>query len=280
MWDIKNKTCLITGATSGIGFQTALQLARLGAKVIITYRDPKKGVETQKKLDAETGTKTDSFYCDLASFKSIRTFAEEFTAKYTRLDILINNAGIWETNRLLSNDGIELNFATNHLAPFLLTNLLLETIKKSAPSRIINVSSGSHKNATIDFEDLEMKTNFSSYKAYGQSKLANILFTKHLSEMLKFDNVTVNCLHPGVVSTKIFGNLAKIGVIMMKPIMITPEKGAKTSVYLTTSDEVSHTSGKYFAKKKVVISSPASCDMNDAKKLWDLSLKYVGMQEG
>lgn len=276
MWSIKDKICLITGATSGIGFQTALQLSRIGAQVIITYRNREKAIETEKLIAAETTRHIDTFYCDLASFQSIRSFASAFTAKYTRLDVLVNNAGIWETDRQLSQDRIELNFATNHLAPFLLTNLLLDTLKNSAPARIVNVSSGSHQKAVINFDDIEMKTGFSSYKAYGQSKLANILFTKHLSEMLKSDNITVNCLHPGVVSTKIFDKLFKIGVLMMKPIMITPEKGAATSVYLATSDEVSDISGKYFAKKKVVNSSPASCNADDAQKLWDLSLEYVG----
>jgi NAD(P)-dependent dehydrogenase (short-subunit alcohol dehydrogenase family) len=279
MWAIKNKVCLITGATSGIGRQTAMQLSRMGAKVIITYRDKQKALETQEWILKETNTQIDIYYCDLTSFASIRSFAKEITAQYPQIDVLINNAGIWETQRKLSKDGIELNFATNHLGPFLLTNLLLGTLRKSAASRIINVSSGAHKSAAINFDDVEMKQNFSSFKAYGQSKLANILFTKLLAGRLEGQHITVNCLHPGVVSTNIFKNLGKVGVFFMKPIMISPEKGAATSVYLATSDEVSKISGEYFSGKKVVNSSPTSCDMEIAKRLWDLSIDYVGKLE-
>ncbi len=279
MWKISDKFCLLTGATSGIGRQTAYALARSGAHVIITYRDKQKALETQNWISHETGAHIEGFYCDLSSFKSIRTFVAEFKARFQQLDVLINNAGIWETSRKLSADGIELNFATNHLGPFLLTNLMLDLLRRSAPARIINVASGAHKSARIFFEDVEMTKNFSSYKAYGQSKLANILFTKLLAEKLKCDNVTVNCLHPGVVSTNIFNKMRKIGILMMKPIMITPQKGAVTSVYLATSDEVSNITGKYFAKEKVVNSSEISQDMEIAQKLWDLSIDYVGNVE-
>ena len=279
MWVIKDKICLITGATSGIGRQTAMQLSRMGAKVIITYRDKQKALETQQWIKSETNSLIDIYYCELASFASIRSFANEISAQHPQIDVLINNAGIWESQRKLSKDGIELNFATNHLSPFLLTNLLLETLRKSTPSRIINVSSGAHKSAVINFDDVEMKQNFSSFKAYGQSKLANILFTKLLAVRLEGQHITVNCLHPGVVSTNIFKNLGKVGVFFMKPIMISPEKGAATSVYLATSEGVSKISGEYFSGKKVVNSSPASCDMEVAKRLWDLSIDYVGKLE-
>jgi NAD(P)-dependent dehydrogenase (short-subunit alcohol dehydrogenase family) len=276
MWDIKDKICLITGATSGIGRYTALELCRRGARVVITFRDERKALETQKWIETETGKTIHAYYCDLSSFKSIRNFAAEFKTKYQRLDVLINNAGIWETKRKLSKDGIELNFATNHLGPFLLTKLLLDTIKSSSPARIINVASGSHQNASINFDDIEMRKKFSGYKAYGQSKLANILFTKHLSEQLDGQQITVNCLHPGVVATKIFDNLGKIGTAMIKPFMISPEKGAQTSVYLATSDQVSNITGEYFSRKKVVNSSSTSQDKEIARKLWELCIDYVG----
>jgi NAD(P)-dependent dehydrogenase (short-subunit alcohol dehydrogenase family) len=275
MWDIKNKICLVTGATSGIGQQTAFQLSRLGAQVVITYRDILKARETEKWIASETGVNIKTFYCDLSSFDSIRNFVKEFKANYGQVDVLINNAGIWEKENKLSRDGIELIFATNHLGPFLLTNLLLDIMGKNGPARIVNVSSGSHKNATINFDDIELKKQFNGYKAYGQSKLANLLFTKLLSEKLRHDNVTVNCLHPGVVSTDIFNNLGKIAVGILKPFMLTPEKGARTSVYLATSDEVSHINGAYFSRKKVVNSSKISNDIKIAQKLWDLSMKYV-----
>ncbi|MEI6851878.1 MAG: SDR family oxidoreductase [Bacteroidota bacterium] len=279
MWVIKDKICLITGATSGIGQQTALQLCRMGAKVIITYRDKQKALETKQWIEKETPSSLDIYYCDFASFDSIRSFVKEITVQYPRIDVLINNAGIWESQRKLSKDGIELNFATNYLAPFLLTHLLLPSLSQSTPSRIINVSSGAHKNAVINFDDIEMSKNFSGFKAYGQSKLANILFTKHLAAKLEGKNITVNCLHPGVVSTNIFKNLGKVGIFFMKPIMINPEKGAATSVYLAASEEVSNISGKYFSRKKVVNSSPTSCDREIARKLWDVSVDYVGKLE-
>jgi NAD(P)-dependent dehydrogenase (short-subunit alcohol dehydrogenase family) len=278
MWNIKDKVCLITGATSGIGRQTAKELCRLEAHVVITYRDELKAIETQKWIAEEKGGQVEAYYCDLSSFDSIRSFVAEFKRQHPRLDVLINNAGIWETRRKLSQNGIELNFATNHLGPFLLTSLLLETIKNSAPARIINVSSGAHQSAEISFDDIEMKIDFSGYKAYGQSKLANILFTILLAEKVDGMQITVNCLHPGVVSTNIFKNMGKISVTMMKPFMISPEKGAQTSVYLASSDKVSNISGKYFSGKKVVNSSSASHDMEAAQKLWDLSTKYVGWE--
>jgi NAD(P)-dependent dehydrogenase (short-subunit alcohol dehydrogenase family) len=252
-------------------------LCRKGAEVVITYRDEQKAIETQKWIASETGNNITTFVCDMSSFESIRNFAAEFQTKYQQLDVLINNAGIWETTRKLSKDGIELNFATNYLGPFLLTNLLLDMIKNSAPARIINVASGAHKNAKIDFEDIEMKKNFSGYRAYGQSKLANILFSTSLSAMLAGRQVSVNCLHPGVVSTNIFKNMNKIGLGMMKPFMITPQIGSQTSVYLAASDHLSNITGKYFSRKKVVNSSSTSTDEEVAKKLWDLSLKYVGL---
>jgi NAD(P)-dependent dehydrogenase (short-subunit alcohol dehydrogenase family) len=276
MWGIKNKICLITGATSGIGRQTAFDLSRLGAHVVITYRDIEKARDTEKWIASETGVNIKSFFCDLSSFESIRNFVQEFRTSYPQLDVLINNAGIWEKENKLSRDGIELIFATNHLAPFLLSNLLLDIIGKNGPGRIVNVSSGSHKSAVINFEDIEFKKSFSGYKAYGQSKLANILFTKLLSEKLRQNNVTVNCLYPGLVSTDIFNNLGKIAVGILKPFMLTPEKGARTSVYLATSDDVSHVTGAYFSRKKIVNSSLISNDMEIAQKLWDLSMKYVG----
>jgi NAD(P)-dependent dehydrogenase (short-subunit alcohol dehydrogenase family) len=279
MWNIKDKICLVTGGTSGIGRQTALALAKRGAKVVITYRNQAKALETRSYIEAKTGASVDAFYCDLSDFASIRRFVEEFTRKYSRLDVLINNAGIWETPRKLSADGIEMNFAVNHLAPFLLTNLLMDILRKSAPARIITVSSNAHKNTDIRFDDIEMSDKFNGFTAYSQSKLANVLFAKHLAKMLSHDNVTVNCVHPGVVATKIFDNMGKVAASMARIFMISAQKGAETSVYLATSDLVSNITGKYFDKKKVVNSSPASEDMEAAQKLWDLSLKYVGMKE-
>ncbi len=277
MWKICEKTCLITGATSGIGKQTALALTRQGAKVIFTYRNEKKAIETQKFIESETGTKPEMYYCDLSSFDSIRSFTEQFKSKHQRLDVLINNAGIWEPHRTLSVDGIEMNFATNHLSPFLLTNLLLDLLIKSNPARIINVASGAHKNVEIKFDDIEMKQNFRGFKSYSQSKLGNVLFTKSLAWKLAEKNVSVYCLHPGVVSTDIFKNMGKFSAGIMKLFLISPEKGAQTSIYLATANEINSPSGSYFFRKKVVSSSRISNNKEIADRLWDVSSKYIGL---
>lgn len=279
MWEIKNKLVLITGATSGIGKQTALELARQGARVAITYRNKQKAKETELFIKDQTGAVISSFYCDLSSFKSIRDFVAEFKDNYPHLDVLINNAGIWDPKFKLNPDGVELNFATNHLAPFLLTNLLLDSLKKSSQSRIINVTSAAHKNFKLNFDDIELKNNFNGFKAYCQSKLCNILFTVMLADTLRNTNITVNCVHPGVVATSIFDKMGKLAAGTVKMFMLSPAQGAETSVYLATSGEVSEITGKYFTKKKVVNSSPDSQNMEFARRLWDLSSKYVGLNE-
>ncbi len=277
MCKINDKTCLITGATSGIGKQTAIALARQGVKVIFTYRNEEKAIETQKFITAETGTKSEMYYCDFSSLNSIRSFAEKFKAEHQRLDVLINNAGIWEPKRILSVDGIEMNFATNHLAPFLLTNLLLDVLIKSNPARIINVASGAHKNVEINFDDLEMKQNFGGFKAYSQSKLGNVLFTKSLARKLADKNVMVYSLHPGVVSTNIFNNMGKFAASLMKLFLISAEKGAQTTIYLATVNEINSPSGSYFSRKKVVSSSRISNSKEIADRLWEISSMYVGL---
>ena len=277
MCKINDKTCFITGATSGIGKQTAIALARQGVKVIFTYRNEEKAIETQKFITAETGTKSEMYYCDFSSLNSIRSFAEKFKAEHQRLDVLINNAGIWEPKRILSVDGIEMNFATNHLAPFLLTNLLLDVLIKSNPARIINVASGAHKNVEINFDDLEMKQNFGGFKAYSQSKLGNVLFTKSLARKLADKNVMVYSLHPGVVSTNIFNNMGKFAASLMKLFLISAEKGAQTTIYLATVNEINSPSGSYFSRKKVVSSSRISNSKEIADRLWEISSMYVGL---
>lgn len=276
-WDIKNKVCLITGATSGIGRQTALQLSKMGAKVVITYRNKNKADETKGYVFENSGVLIDTIYCDLSSFASVRECSKNFSNNFDRLDVLINNAGIWETRYNKGIDGHELNFTINHLSPFLLTNLLLDLLIKSAPSRIINLSSGAHKGSPGDFENADDPEKYSSFKSYSRSKLANILFTKALADRMSDKNITVNCLHPGVVSTNIFHKMNKALIFLMRPIMVSPERGAETSVYLSTSDEVSLISGKYFYKKKIVNSSSNSESLLLSEKLWNLSLKQVGL---
>ncbi len=277
--DLKDKICIITGATSGIGRETAKELARKGAVLVLPIRDSLKGdILKDEILEQVPEAKLDLMHCDLASFASIREFATAFKKKYKNLHVLINNAGIWETKRNLTSDGIEKNFAVNHLAPFLLTNLLLNSLKASAPSRIINVASDAHKQGKINFSDLEFEKKYSSLGSYAQSKLANILFTKKLSQKLKGTGVTANCLHPGVVSTNLFDKMPKILLGIMNLFMISPQKGAQTSVYLATSPEVENVSGEYFAKSKNKKPAPQALRQDVADKLWEISEKYVGIQ--
>ena len=276
--DLQEKVCIVTGATSGIGKETAKALASKGAILVLPIRDSLKGdILKDEILEQTPDAKIDLMHCNLGSFDSIRSFAKEFKNKYDRIHVLVNNAGIWETRRNLSEDGIEMNFAVNHLAPFLLTNLLIDVLKKSAPARVINVSSEAHRSGKINFADPEMEKGYSSFKSYSQSKLANILFTKKLSQILKGDGVTVNCLHPGVVSTGLFEKMPKILTGLMKPFMLTPAKGAETSIYLATSQEVEKTSGEYFVKKKPKKAAPEALRQDIANKLWEMSEKYTGL---
>lgn len=273
----KDKTVLITGATSGIGKETATVLAKMGAHLVFTSRDIHRGEICRKEIIALSENKSvNVLFCDLSSFASIRNCCKEFMEKYKHLDVLINNAGVWETKHVLSKDGIENNFATNHLAPFLLTNLLLDVLKKSAPSRIITVSSKLHERGTIKFDDLESKKSFNYMQSYAQSKLANILFTKQLAQMLKHNGVTANALMPGVVaSTNLFRNANFIFKCIIRCLTVTIEEGAQTSVYLATSPKVEGITGQYFEKKKIKQSSKESNDMNIARQLWEVSYNYI-----
>ena len=269
---------IITGATSGIGKETARGLAKLGATIVMTTRDEKRGELVKKELIETTNNKNiDVFYCDLASFQSIKDFCKEFKTKYSKLHVLINNAGIWDYTRRESKDGIENIFATNILAPFLMTNLLLDILKKSILSRIINVTSGMHY-GTINFDDIEFKNNFSGVKAYKQSKLGIILYTRLLAKKLEGTNVTVNSVHPGVNKTNLGRDAGAFSRAIFKFIGKDPKKGAETSIYLASSSEVQNITGEYFAKKQIHKSSKESYDLDLAQRLWDLSEKYVGMK--
>lgn len=280
MWTIKEKTCLITGATSGIGLETMKALALMGARVVFTYRNEAKADKALKYIkEACPSADVGKLYCDFSSFASVRKCADEFMAHYESLHVLINNAGMWSMERKESTDGHEMNFQVNHLSPFLLTNLLMPLMLKSKPARIVNVSSSAHSQGKIHFEDIEQRENWNWFKSYSSSKLANILFTKALSEKLSGSGITVNCLHPGVVSTQLFDGMSAFTRLAFRLIMIPPEKGALTSVYLATSDEVSDISGLYFSKKKVRKSSPASCNIADANKLWKLSCDITGIKD-
>lgn len=274
---LKNKVILITGATSGIGKETARGLAKLGATIVFTTRDKQKGIDTKEELMSFSGNKDiHAIFCDLASFDSIRACCDEFKSKFNRLDVLINNAAIWDYTRRESKDGIENIFATNFLAPFLMTHLLLDLLKKSSPSRIINLTSGLH-GGTINFEDIEFKEKFSGFKAYRHSKLGVILFTRLLAKKLEGTGVTVNCVHPGMNRTNLGRDAGKISQAIFKLITKDPKIGAETSIYLASSKDVEGVSGKYFYKKTPKESSKESYDMDLAEKLWQLGAKYTGL---
>lgn len=272
---MNEKICMVTGATSGIGLETALGLARQGATVIVVGRNPEKGSATVSRIQKATGNPSiDFMQADLSVQAQIRQLAEVFKTRYPRLDVLVNNAGAIYLKRELSADGIELTFALNHLSFFLLTHLLLETLKASAPARIVNVSSNMQKNARIVFEDLEGSRKYNSFQAYGQSKLCVLLFTYELARRLEGTQVVVNALHPGAVGTNIGGNngwLGRLFTPLYKLLAKSPAKGAETSIYVASSPDLEGVTGKYFINKKPVASSPISYDKAVAQRLWDIS---------
>jgi NAD(P)-dependent dehydrogenase (short-subunit alcohol dehydrogenase family) len=272
---LKDKIVLITGATSGIGKETARRLAELGAIVIFTTRDDLRGKKTKDEIIASThNEKIDVLKCDLASFKSIRFCCKRFKEKYDNLHVLINNAGVWDFRRRESKDGIENIFATNYLGPFLMTNLLLDVLKKSRPSRIINLTSGMHY-GTINFDDIEFKQKFSGAKAYRQSKLGVILFTRFLAKKLEGEGVTVNCVQPGMTKTNLGRDAGGFSRMIFKLMGKDSKMGAETSIYLASSPELDNITGEYFVKKKIRKSSKVSYDMDLAERLWNLSMNYV-----
>lgn len=280
-----NKTVLITGSTDGIGKQTAIDLAAKGATVLIHGRDKNKGLSVLNEIKSKTKN-NNIIFClsDFSSLKQVRKLAEEIRATHTRLDVLINNAGVYIKERVLSEDGFEMNFAVNHLAHFLLTNLLLDLLIKSSPSRltdgqtrIINVSSEVHQSAGLDFENLNGEKHFSGYSAYALSKLANVMFTYNLAEKLKGTGVTANCLHPGVINTKLLGRGSGI--------WRSVKSGAKVPVYLAASPKLEGVTGKYFVKRLRHIriheyqSSAISHDKELQNKLWEVSAKLTGLND-
>ena len=261
---MKDKTILITGSTDGIGKQTALELAAMGATVLLHGRNSERADRVLNEIKNATGNdRLNAFIADLSSLKKVRGLAEQVLLKHDRLDVLINNAGVYETSHRISEDGFEMTFAVNHLAPFLLTLLLLDLIIKSSPGRIINVSSQVHASG-IDFDNLQAEKYYSEYEAYSLSKLCNVLFTYELAERLKGTGITVNCLHPGVIDTK----LLKAGWGMGgSPVT----EGSRTSVYLASAPELNTVTGKYFKNRTSTTSSQISYDAETRKKLWHIS---------
>jgi NAD(P)-dependent dehydrogenase (short-subunit alcohol dehydrogenase family) len=272
---LHGKVCLVTGSSSGIGKATARGLASLGATVVLACRDAGRGEAARQEVVRESYNQDVSVgLVDLASFESVRSFADDFRQKFSQLDVLVNNAGIYASKRVVTADGFEATFAINHLAHFLLTNLLLDLLKASAPSRIVNVSSEAHSGGHINFNDLQGERKYSGWKSYPQSKLANVLFTYELARRLEGTGVTVNCVHPGTVRTNFARNNGGFTGLMVKvfaPLMLSPEQGAKTVVWLASSPEVEHSTGKYFAKQSEMKSSKESYDLEVARHLWEVS---------
>ena len=281
---MNGKVCLITGATAGIGYVTALELARLGASVTFLGRSQQKCEASLKAIQEQTGNPhVEYLLADLSSQAQIRSAAEQFHARHDHLDVLVNNAGGFNLTRKLSVDGIEMTFAVNHLAYFLLTLLLLDALKSSPSARVINVSSGSHYGEHLEFNDLQLKRFYNPMQAYGRSKLANILFTYELARRLQGTKVTSNALTPGMVATEIWTKVNRFLTPLISPVIRrigqTPLEGAQTSIYLATSPDVESVSGMYYANKQPVKSSAVSYDQEAARRLWDISLELLGLDK-
>ena len=279
---MNGKTCLITGATSGIGLVTAQALATQGARVVIAGRNEQRARETVAAIQRASGNQQVSYLlADLSLQAQVRHLAGEFLAAHDRLDVLVNNAGAMFWRRHETADGLEMTFAVNHLAPFLLTNLLLDRLKSSAPARIVTVASMAHLGARLNFDDLQQRTHrYRAFTVYSQSKLANILFTYELARRLEGSGVTANTLHPGFVATRFATsrNPLLTGMMLLtRPFSISPERGAETSIYLATSPAVAGVSGRYYIKSAPAQSSAASYDAESARKLWEISAQLTGL---
>lgn len=275
--------CAITGPTSGIGEATALELARQHFDLLLLCRDPARGEDLAQRCRELGAGNVDVQSCELSSLESVRRCAQQILANYDHLDVLINNAGVVCNRRQLSSDGFELMFATNHLGPFLLTNLLLPLLEHAQQGRIINVSSGAHGFVkAINFDDLNYQAGFSTFKVYGHSKLCNLLFTLALSEKTSASNLSVNALHPGAVTT----NLGAQNGWYVKPLYAvlglffrSPQRGAQSSVYLATQPEGATARGQYFYDSRAIAPKPWALDRDAARRLWDISAQLTCLDD-
>lgn len=281
---MQGKTVLITGATNGIGLEAAVELARLGARVVMVGRDPARTAAAVAEVQRRSGSEEISHrLCDFSSQASIRALAAAVLASVDRLDVLVNNAGGVHKTRQLSVDGIEMTFAVNHLGYFLLTNLLRDLLVRSAPARVVTVASMNHRRGTLDFTDLGYERGYAMMQAYGRSKLANVLFAAELARRLAGTGVTSNSLHPGMVATNIWSGAplwAKPFLyLVMRPLMISARKGGATIVQLAASPELEGVTGKYFEKRVAVEPAPLAQDEALAKRLWEVSAAMVGLPQ-
>lgn len=279
-----NEICLITGATSGIGKATAKELAKLGFDLILTGRSEDIGKELSKSLIKKHKINSEFFKCDISSLNDVRVFAEKIKSKHERIDVLINNAGSRFSNHQKSVDEIELTFATNHLGHFLLTHLLIDLLKRSSDTRIINVSSSAHYGKQIEVDDLVSPKEYDRSLVYGRSKLANVLFTYEFARRINHSNISINALDPGGVATNFAKNegfvrwLKHISFYFVKRQLLTPKQGAETVVYLASSENIKGITGKFFFEKKEKKSTEDSYNLENAKKLWDLSEQLCGIK--
>jgi len=267
------KVCVVTGATSGIGKATAAELVRQGAQVILVGRDRSRGEAAVAELATAGPLRPRLEIADLSNMADVRALAERLAA-LDRIDVLVNNAGLVAGQRRVTADGYEEVFAVNHLAPFLLTTLLLPKLTASAPARVITVTSDAHTSARLDLDNPQPVDGWESWRAYSNSKLANILFTRELARRLEGTGVTANCAHPGVVRTR-FGREARfpvqIGLMIARPFLLSPARGAATIVYLATSPDVAGKTGGYYVKSQLREPSPAARDDATARRLWQVS---------
>jgi NAD(P)-dependent dehydrogenase (short-subunit alcohol dehydrogenase family) len=275
------RTVVVTGATSGIGKATALGLAAMGAHVAITGRDRGRTEAAAGEIQSSGGGQVDAFVADMSSQAEVRQLATELLRDVPRINVLVNNVGGYWDTRHVTADGLEHTFAVNHLAPFLMTNLLLDRLKKSGPARVVTVASNAQSMGNIDFDDLQDERSYSGARAYNQSKLANVMFTYELARRLRGSTVTANALHPGLVSTSFGADdpavIQRLIVPFIRPFMKTPAKGAATSIYLASAGDLDQVSGFFFSKSKPTKSSTLSYNRAVAKRLWNVSADLVAL---